>query len=59
MKRLIHIQADHPIFQYIDKYHHDMDEVNKLVTELKRLNYENIKIDGKEIPEDEQQTKIS
>ena len=47
--RLKHVQGDHPIFQYIDKYIGDQVDVDELVAELKRLNYENIKVDGKEI----------
>lgn len=51
MDKLIHVQGDHPIFAYVDKYLWNPKEVDKLVKELQRLNYENIKIDGKEIPD--------
>jgi hypothetical protein len=50
MDRLIHVQGDHPIFAYVDKYLWNPDDVKKLVEELQSYNYENIKVDGKEIP---------
>ena len=51
MERLIHVQGDHPIFAYVDKYMWNKEEVDELVKELQRLNYENIKVNGKEVPD--------
>lgn len=52
LTQLIHVRGDHPIFAYVDKYLSSQTEVNELVTELKRLNYENILINGKELKDD-------
>jgi len=49
IKKLIHVQGDHPTFMRIDKYLSDDNDVQKLVEELTHYNYENIKVDGKEI----------
>lgn len=49
MKKLSHIQGDHPILRRIDKYMSEQEQIDELITEMKRLNYENIKIDKKEV----------
>lgn len=47
IKKLIHVQGDHPTFARIDKYMSDENSVKKLIEELQKFNYENIKINGK------------
>ena len=54
-KRLTHIQGDHPVFMRIDKYLSDQKEIEELVEDLKKFNYENIKINGEEIKNDRRQ----
>lgn len=54
MKKLILVEGDHPILKRIYEYHHSMDNVNKLVDLMKEYNYENIKVGGKEIKNEQE-----
>ena len=45
------VQGDHPIFRRIDDHCKNLKEANLLIKELKYFNYENIKLNGKEIRE--------
>ncbi len=51
IKKLIHVQGDHPVLARVDKYLWNQDDVDELVKELQKYNYENIKVDGKEVPD--------
>jgi len=52
MKKEYLVQGDHVIFRRIDESFDDINEASKLIGELIEYNYENIKLNGKEITHD-------
>ena len=47
------VEGDHPILRRIYDHCPDLGTASKLVQEMIEANYENITINGKEIPKDE------